>query len=663
MDEKKYKMIISLNALNHLGINLYSNIPAVLSEIVANAWDADATRVDINYDTQNDWIEIKDNGIGMSLEDINNKFLFVGYQKRNEATESKIYKRKFMGRKGIGKLSMFSIANTIKIITKTKDKDNNYSVNGFLMDVSKIKEAIGEENAENMNPYYPDSINVENCDIEETGTIVRLTDIKKTIYSNLDSNLKKRLSRRFTIFDDQLFEIYINGEKVKYEDRDYFGRIQYLWVIGNDCQYDKCCNADVKMERIDGEIELENKQYNLSGWIGTVKNADMLKDGSENINKISIIVRGKLALEDILNEYSEGGLYSKYLIGEINADFLDIDDEKYEDISTSSRQDLKKDDSRFIMLKEKIQGFLKEIQRKWTALRIEEGTVEAKSLVPGIQKWLDKMKGDNLDYAKKLLGKINQLTLDDDKKKEIIKGSVLAFEKLKYKNLLSSIDKIDATNLEIFSDIFNGIDDIEESMYYQIISERLQVIKTFKESIIDNNKLEKVIQEYLFNHLWLMDPSWERVKGTEHKEERIEKALKETCESLSDDERKGRIDLCYRVQSGRHIIIELKRPDRVIKLDEAVRQINKYRATLNKVLNDSNRKNEAFEIILLVGKDIDSGDDNSEVIFKTLQAQGCRVMKYNEMIDNAYNAYEEFLKQNVELNDIIELMIEIDDLN
>jgi len=33
-------MTIDLNVLNHLGIKLYSSIPAVLSEAVANAWDA-----------------------------------------------------------------------------------------------------------------------------------------------------------------------------------------------------------------------------------------------------------------------------------------------------------------------------------------------------------------------------------------------------------------------------------------------------------------------------------------------------------------------------------------------------------------------------------------------------------------------------------------------
>jgi hypothetical protein len=30
-EKRRYKMTISLNVLNHLGINLYSNVPAVLS--------------------------------------------------------------------------------------------------------------------------------------------------------------------------------------------------------------------------------------------------------------------------------------------------------------------------------------------------------------------------------------------------------------------------------------------------------------------------------------------------------------------------------------------------------------------------------------------------------------------------------------------------------
>lgn len=45
---EKYTMSLSLNVLNHLGINLYSSIPAVLSEIVANSWDARTTKKCVN---------------------------------------------------------------------------------------------------------------------------------------------------------------------------------------------------------------------------------------------------------------------------------------------------------------------------------------------------------------------------------------------------------------------------------------------------------------------------------------------------------------------------------------------------------------------------------------------------------------------------------------
>ena len=38
--EHKYEMTISLQIVEHLGLNLYSNTSAVISEAVANAWDA-----------------------------------------------------------------------------------------------------------------------------------------------------------------------------------------------------------------------------------------------------------------------------------------------------------------------------------------------------------------------------------------------------------------------------------------------------------------------------------------------------------------------------------------------------------------------------------------------------------------------------------------------
>ncbi|MBM7331847.1 ATP-binding protein [Agrobacterium sp. S2] len=52
VEDETYTMTVDLSVLESLGINLYSNAAAVLSELVANAYDADATRVDITWQSR-----------------------------------------------------------------------------------------------------------------------------------------------------------------------------------------------------------------------------------------------------------------------------------------------------------------------------------------------------------------------------------------------------------------------------------------------------------------------------------------------------------------------------------------------------------------------------------------------------------------------------------
>ena len=96
-----------------------------------------------------------------------------------------------------------------------------------------------------------------------------------------------------------------------------------------------------------------------------------------------------------------------------------------------------------------------------------------------------------------------------------------------------AIDKIDPSNFEVFKDICIGMDDIEATLYYQIIKERIQIINKFREITQDDQSLEKVIQQYLFNHLWLLDPSWERADHTEYMEKTVLNALNVQVDSLT----------------------------------------------------------------------------------------------------------------------------------
>jgi len=116
--QNQFSFEISLSVLNHLGRNLYRSFGTVLGEAISNSWDAEATNVHIFIDKDNNSFYIKDDGIGMTDHDFQNKFLRIGYSKRKEGHKSLIKKRPFIGRKGIGKLALLSCAEKITIISK-----------------------------------------------------------------------------------------------------------------------------------------------------------------------------------------------------------------------------------------------------------------------------------------------------------------------------------------------------------------------------------------------------------------------------------------------------------------------------------------------------------------------------------------------------------------
>ena len=226
---------------------------------------------------------------------------------------------------------------------------------------------------------------------------------------------------------------------------------------------------------------------------------------------------------------------------------------------------------------------------------------------------------------------------------------------------LSAIDKIEAENFEVFKDIFTGLDEIEATLYYQIIRERIEVIKVFQ-SITDDNALEKVIQTHLFNHLWLLDPSWERVENTQYMETTVLNALNSQYNGLTDEEKAGRLDIGYRQTAGKHIIIELKKADRIVTTSEMVKQVKKYHDALNKVLASANQSNYAFEILFVLGRPIDNNDsaENREVVANILKPLNGRVVYYKELIENAYKAYNEYIVANKQSQPLIDMFSQLE---
>lgn len=651
-EESPYKMTLSLNVLEHLGLNLYSNIPAVLSEVVANSWDADAENVAIKIDKDDGKIVIVDDGHGMTLEDINGKYLTVGYRRRahpDEAITPK-HKRKVMGRKGIGKLSLFSIAKVIEVHTVKADRKR-----GFKMTLDEVRKAI----TEGSGTYVPLPID-DKADDLKCGTRLVLMDLKKEIH-HTEGPLRKRLARRFSVIGkENLFSVEINRAPIGISDRDYFHKVQYLWRYGEDSEKYKslCSKAEYDEDR---DAVLPGQPYKVSGWIGTVAESGDLKDkeGEDNLNKIVVLIRGKLAQEDILEGFPEGGLYSKYLIGEICADFLDEDDK--DDIATTSRQKIIEDDPRYQALRSFIYVELKHIQNKWTDLRNTEGAKKALE-IPQIKEWFDSLGKDHKRKAESLFGRINRLTVDaPDEKRRLFKYGVLAFESLKYKENLDALERLSIEKLEEFAEVFAGLDDMEASLYYQIVRDRIEVIKKLQEKV-EENVLEKVIQKHLFDHLWLLDPTWERGTTTPLMEKQVTEELGKIDAGLSKDEKASRLDIKYKTTSGKHVIIELKRADRTVNTNDLSKQIGKYRNALQKILNTVKRGSEQVEFVCVVGREPSDWKDEGgkERSHKILEADNARIVFYQELIENAYKGYQRFIEKSEDAGKIYKLIQSID---
>ena len=649
--QPKYTMTMSLNVLNHLGIGLYSNVPAVLSETIANAWDADAEHVDIQIDTNNQRVTILDDGHGMSVSDANNKYLNIGYERRKNGEEKSPGKRPVMGRKGIGKLSLFSIANVVEVHSV-----KNGELHGFRMSVDAIKQTM----ASGDGTYYPETIDVPTGTLDK-GTRIILTDMKRELRRRQTGTaLKRRLARRFSIMGSNTFTIKLNGEEVTVADRGYHDKLQYIWTFGqmgkeaaelaNNCEASRELSPSIGMD------------YEIDGWIGTARKPSDLKDSEsgESINGIVIMVRGKLAQENILDEFGDQNLYSEYVIGEIHADFLDLDNQ--DDTATTSRQRLIEDDPRYEALKLFLRDHLGTIHREWRNRRNEAGIRVATEILPQINEWYQILNPDHKKAAERLFGKINQLKIDDEAEKgQLFISGIMAFESLRLRNLLSRLDEVSPDNLGVLQDVFMQLDDLEASAYYEITRDRLEVIDKLSKLVEDDEK-ERVLQEHLYNHLWLLDPSWERATHTEYMEQQIRIALDGVNVSLSDDEKNSRVDIGYTTTGNKHVIVELKRASRQLTTLELLAQVDKYYNAASNVLRKTGRASEPIEFVCVIGQPLRdwNNPDGEQRSRDSLRAQNARVVMYGELIDNASKAYKDYVEKNKEAGRIYELIKSIE---
>jgi hypothetical protein len=361
-----FSFIISLSVLNHLGRNLYRSFTTVLGEAISNSWDANAKNVYININKDENSFFIKDDGIGMTADDFQNKFLKIGYSKRREGKASPPPEnRPYIGRKGIGKLALLSCAEKITVISKKHGEDYI----GGVIDNSSLDQAITDDLTPSEYPLGDWELTTFSryAKNQDQGTIIYFENIKDGIKHSLGF-LKKIIALyfRFSLFDPD-FKIFIDDEEITLDClKDLISKTEFLWKI-NDLQ-DPYIQ---KLQKTFTSDRNEEKQLSvkggIKGFIASVEKPRHLKiiTTDERVG-VDLFVNGRLRERNILKYIPTARVVENYLYGQIH--FNDLDDEK--DRFTSSRESIVANDPKYKKLLDSLRDkVINKILKDWDAWR------------------------------------------------------------------------------------------------------------------------------------------------------------------------------------------------------------------------------------------------------------------------------------------------------
>lgn len=351
---------ISLSVLNHLGRNLYRNFITVLGEAISNSWDADAKNVWIHIDRDKNSLIIKDDGVGMSSEDFQTKFLKIGYSKRKDGVDKTDGNRPFIGRKGIGKLALLSCAKRIHIISKTKTTE----FVGGIIDNSELDTAINDDLTPQQYPLEDVDLNLFNSLKVglESGTIIYFEQVNDGIRNRIEYIRKLiALFFRFSLIDSS-FKIHLNDDPITLNElNDLSLSTQFVWQINTlDDPYLKEKIA-VTSEHIK-QYKKVISSFAINGFIASVEKPSQLKirQTTEKVT-VDLYVNGRLREKDLLKHIPSTRLVESYLYGQIHYNSLDGDKDRF----TSSREGVISDDPLFKLFLNELNSIVQNLMKDW----------------------------------------------------------------------------------------------------------------------------------------------------------------------------------------------------------------------------------------------------------------------------------------------------------
>lgn len=625
MAKKPFEMLFDISTIKHLGLQMYSTLPPVIGELVANAWDADAELVEITVPTDpinpsKSEIVVSDDGTGMSDVDIRKAYMIVGRDRRksDDDAPSPKHGRNVIGRKGIGKFSAFGIAGEIEVET-VKDGD----ISRFIMNYDEL-EAAAEDRQFKMPPLAPTGT-------LKKGTRVTLRKIVKFRDRRISVQVLRRgLARRFAIIGPKnMFTVEVNGKAIspternlqRLLDKDADGK-PYLWKF-----------EDIEIEPDTG--------WTVSGWIGALSRTTELKDGIQR--GIAIMARGKLVQEPFVFDAVVGQQFAlSYLIGELHAEFVDA----AEDTIGTTRNSLVWDTEVNTALKKWGQNAVNRIAREWADKRKADNDREL-AANPLYTEFVREAERFGSTRVKKVADRlvrevIKNNPLADPKEQEPIIQMFLDYMEFdEFRDLAEEVAESGIQDIPKLLELFREWEVVEAKEMMRVTEGRIQTIQKLQELIKENALEVPILHNFLKEFPWVLDPRWTLVAD----EKRYSDLLRGEFPDDGLPEGDRRIDFLCVSEGDVVVVVEIKRPQ-FRASDPALAQIQEYVNFMRDFV--SNTTDPAFkardvEGYLLCGDLVNTY--NVKEGKKNLEKARIYVRRYSDLLRMVESSHKVFLKR------------------
>ena len=618
--ERRYKMTVAGQLFKHLGLQMYSGAVPAISELISNAYDAMARNVWITIPTggpisQNDEIIVRDDGHGMSYEECNSLYLFVGRDRRGHqngwAKEyNELPTRKVQGRKGIGKLAGFGIANLIAVRTVKNRKIAHFEIN--------YDELTKSSHFADTDGYDPEPLSDDNKSTnKKPGTSITLSRLKISRAINEDE-FKKSIARRLLVLDEN-FTVHVNGTAISRQEIPF--QFRFPEDVGS-------------WETAD----LSNGQQ-FQWWAGFCK--DTIPD--EEQRGFVVYVRGKLAQTPWFFDLS-GGLWGQhgmqYLTGEIQADFLD----ESVDLIATDRGAIRWEEPTAVPLKEWGRKKIRELLESWVDKRREEKVKSPK--VASYLEQAEKLPEKERKIFKRVVERIcNIPQLDKDQEGKDIADELVEFvyNALTNRSFLEAIRQLNTASPDDvvqFTEVLSDWDIIEAVNTAHLVKGRVEIIRMFKQMINDQVREKPHMQNYVRDHPWLIDPKWTVL----FHERALDTVIREQFEIEKSGEIEGgqRLDFfCLGDGHKTAYIVETKRPGDLVGREEFDKLRNYVLYLRERLQSEANEKERRTTVEgLLIADRIREGDKGHA---QSHQSAGTfDIRSWNNLLTSAETLHREF---------------------